>query len=103
MKKLAVIAALLPMVAAAQVDIVGTIPNQSGSKITFTGRQGDCPSGQLMVYAQEAGGKVGAIGCYKLVSDQFFVVWSDGDVYTYDLGAMTLSEEAKQYLNSGRR
>lgn len=100
MKKLVVLAAMLPMVAHAQVNIVGTIPNRDGGQITFLAHRGSCPEDQLVAYTNRSDGKVTLTGCYKYVSDKFFVLWSDGDLYTYDAEAFTLSEEARRYLKA---
>lgn len=103
MKKLIVLAALLPLVAYSQIAIIGSFDNKGGGKITFMGYQGECPEGQYMVYTHGANGKITSTGCYRYVSGQFFVAWDDGSVYTYDTAGFVLSEEAKQFANSERR
>jgi len=42
-------------------------------------------------------------GCYRMVSDQFFVVWSDGDIYTYPALNLIPSEEMRNYMNRNRK
>ena len=97
MKALAL--ALVSIPAMAQMpEIVATMPNRDDNKITFTSIQGSCPSGQLMAYAQYSGGKIGAVGCYQLIGDQVFVKWGDGDLYTYDLDSLILTEDFEKYM-----
>lgn len=95
---------LIPTVIAAQELplIVGSIPNRDNAKITFTTYQGDCKNNDKMVYTQADGGKVSLTGCYRMVGDSLFVIWSDGDIYTYELGNLVLSSEMDQYLRKAR-
>jgi hypothetical protein len=51
-----------------------------------------------MSYAQHSGGKVGMVGCYRIIGDQIFVKWADGDLYTYDFDSMIFTEEFRQHL-----
>jgi hypothetical protein len=92
----------LPL-SAQQIDIIGTIPNKDNNKITFTGHRGNCEEGSYMAYAQADGGRIGAFGCYRLVSDQLFVVWGDGDIYTYNVEDLTFTEEANKALQRNRK
>jgi len=79
--------------ALAAPEIIGVIPNKSGGVITFTTLRGDCPQGQLMVYTQSSGGKIELTGCFRVVSKQLFVIWADGDAYTYPVADVQFSEE----------
>ena len=87
--------------AVARPTIVGYIPNQAGSKITFTLQPGSCLNEQLVVFAQNEGGKVGAVGCYKLIDNELFVVWNDGDVYTYSFDNIVFARDFKDYIERG--
>jgi hypothetical protein len=98
------LAALIPMAAAQTTPtIIGTLPNRDNANITFTSIQGECPKDQYIVYTQADGGKISLYGCYRLVSDQFFVKWSDGDVYTYPSGNLILSDEFLNYMNRNKK
>ena len=92
---------LVPVLAVAQEMplIVGTLPNRDNSKITFTSYQGKCNKGDWLVYTQGDGGKVELTGCWRFVGDDMFVVWQDGDVYTYPFLGMTISSEMEAWLN----
>jgi hypothetical protein len=95
--------ALVSIPAVAQVpEIIATMPNRDNSKISFTSVQGNCETGQKLAYAQSDGGKIGIFGCYQLIGDQVFVKWSDGDVYTYDVGALTLTADFEAYMKKNK-
>ncbi len=83
--------------------ILGTIPNRDNNNITFTTVQSDCPENQYLVYAQSDGGRISLTGCYRLVSNQFFVKWVDGDVYTYPADNLIPSDEFLNYMNRNRK
>jgi hypothetical protein len=93
--------ALFPVLAVAQQmpPIMGYLPNRDNNKITFTTFQGECKQGNRVAYTQADGGKISEVGCYRLVGDEIFVVWAEGDVYTYPLGSVTLSSEMEAFLN----
>ena len=94
------LAALMPFAAAQErPTILGTLPNRDNANITFTTVQGDCPKDQYLVYTQADGGKISLMGCYRLVSNQFFVKWGDGDFYTYPADNMIPSDEFINYMN----
>jgi hypothetical protein len=97
----AAVLALVPVLAVAQEMplIVGTIPNRDNNRITFTTYQGDCKGNDKVVYTQADGGKVSAVGCYRIVGDSFFVVWPENDIYTYRMDSVTLSPEMEAFLN----
>lgn len=97
----AAVLALFPVLAVAQQvpPIMGWLPNRDNNKITFTTFQGDCKPGNRVVYTQADGGKVSELGCYRIVGDDLFVVWAEGDVYTYPLANVTLSSEMEAFLN----
>jgi hypothetical protein len=78
--------------------IVGTIPNRDNAKITFTTFKGDCTGNDRTVYTQKSGGKVVASGCYRVVGEEMFVIWADGEIYTYPFDAITLSPEMDKLL-----
>lgn len=88
----------IPMGIAQVPTILGTIPNRDNSKITFTTNQGECQKGEALAYAQFDGGKIGIMGCYRLIDSELFVRWSDGDVYTYHLDNLTFSPEFLDYV-----
>lgn len=104
-KRYTVLLAVLTPLGLAQEapTILGTLPNRDNSNITFTTIQGNCPQYQYMVYTQADGGKISMYGCYRMVSDQFFVVWSDGDIYTYPALNLIPSEEMRNYMNRNRK
>jgi hypothetical protein len=97
----AAVLAFLPMLAVAQEMplIVGTIPNRDNNRITFTTYKGECNGNDKVVYTQADGGKVSAVGCYRIVGDSFFVVWAENDIYTYRMDDVTLSPEMEAFLN----
>ena len=102
MKRIAVLA-LASMTAMAQMpEIIATMPNRDNSRITFTTIQGSCDTDQKLAYAQSNGGKISILGCYRLIGDQVFVKWSDGDVYTYDVNALTITAEFENYMKNKR-
>lgn len=86
--------------AAEQPFIVGTIENQDHAKITFTSYNGTCAEKRRVVYAQHNGGKIGVMGCWSISQSQIFVIWSDGDIYTYPLNALEISPEMSAYLKN---
>lgn len=99
----ALLAAWMPFAAAQEMPtILGTLPNRDNANITFTFIQGSCPKGQYMAYAQSDGGRISLYGCYRVVSDQLFVAWSDGDLYTYSFNSLILSEEMLNYLKRNK-
>jgi hypothetical protein len=103
MKRLLLLA-LVSMPALAQMpEIMATMPNRDNSKITFTTIRGSCDEGERLNYAQGDGGKIMFLGCYRLVGDQVFVRWADGDVYTYDWENLTLTKEFLDYLGKRRK
>jgi hypothetical protein len=99
MKLAALILGTVTAVAVAQTPtILATLPNQGGGKITFTSeRSANCKPDQLLAYAQNKGGKVELTGCYRLIGEEVFVVWSDGDVYTYPFDSLQISKEMERY------
>ena len=92
---------LVSFAVAREPTIIGYVPNRANSKITFTTDRGSCQDGQHLAYTQNDGGRIGFVGCYRLIDGELFVVWSDGDVYTYDFSAMVFSEEFKNYIQKG--
>ena len=92
--------ALVPAVAMAQEvpPILGTIPNRDNNKITFTMYAGECKGNDRVVFTQADGGKVTGYGCYRLVGDDLFVVWQEGDVYTYSFDSLQLSTDMQEFL-----
>jgi hypothetical protein len=104
MKRMILAMFLIPTTIAAQnmPIIVGTVPNRDNSKITFTTYQGDCKNNDRVVYAQADGGKVGMTGCYRIVGEELFVIWSDGEIYTYPWATLTLSREMDKFLRESR-
>jgi hypothetical protein len=77
--------------------ILATLPNQGGGKITFTSEQSaSCKPDQLFAYAQNKGGRIELTGCYRLIGEEVFVVWSDGDVYTYPIESLQISRELER-------
>jgi hypothetical protein len=92
--------ALIPAIAVAQEvpPILGTIPNRDNNKITFTTLQGECKPQDRLVYTQADGGKISAMGCYRMVGDDLFVVWASGDVYSYDIGELRLSSDMQEFM-----
>jgi hypothetical protein len=102
--KRAFVLALIPALAIAQdmPFVVGTIPNKGNAKITFTTYKGDCQGRDWVVYTQEDGGRVALTGCYQLVGDELFVIWSDGDFFTYPWRAMTLNPDMAAFLKRNR-
>lgn len=102
MKKILLAALLWAPIAAAQVPtIVGHVPNRAGSKITFTTDRGSCKENQFLAYTQNDGGRVGFLGCYRIIDSEIFVVWSDGDVYTYEFSSLVFSREFLEYVERG--
>jgi hypothetical protein len=95
---------LIPALATAEQMplIVGTVPNRDNAKITFTTYQGDCKGNDRVVYTQADGGQVTLTGCYRIVGYNLFVVWSDGDIYTYPWVNLTLSREMDKFLRESR-
>ena len=94
MKIAALILATLSIVAAAQeATIIGTMRNKGNGLITFTSVKGSCPDNQRVVYIRNEGGKVEITGCFSLVDDQLFVLWKDGDLYTYPVEAISFTPE----------
>jgi hypothetical protein len=96
--------AALPLLASAQntPTILATIPNNDGGKITFTSVKGQCPEDQSMVYTQGKNGKVSLTGCYRLIDSEMFVLWADGDVYTYPFASLTFSQEMIDYAQKSK-
>lgn len=97
------IATTMLLLAAELPVILGTIPNRDQAKITFTTTEGNCKDGEKLVYTQADGGKVTLTGCYRIVGDQLFVVWRDGDIYTYDFASLELSGEMQRYIEERKR
>ena len=102
MKKILLAALLWSPLAVAQVPTsVGHVPNRAGSKITFTTDRGSCKDNQFLAYTQNDGGRVGFTGCYRVIDSEIFVIWSDGDVYTYAFSSLVFSQEFRQYIERG--
>lgn len=104
MQKVMAYLAIIPSVVMAQELplIIGTMPNKDNAKITFTTYQGECKGNDKVVFTQADGGKVMLTGCYRLVGDDLFVVWSDGDIYTYPVENLVFSSDAQKYLRNSR-
>ena len=104
MKRMILAMFLIPTAIAAQNVplVVGTIPNRDNSKITFTTYKGQCTNNDWVVYAQADGGKISLTGCYRVVGEELFVIWSDGEIYAYPWANLTLSSEMDQYLRRSR-
>ena len=83
--------------------IIVHVPNRAGSKITFTTERGSCGENQMLVYSQSEGGKMGFTGCYRLIDSELFVIWADGDVYTYAFNSLVFTEEFKDYFARGEK
>jgi hypothetical protein len=104
MKRTMMVMWLIPAIAVAQdvPHILGTLPNRDNAKITFTMIQGDCKKDDRMVFTQADGGQITTTGCYRIVGDDLFVIWKDGDIYTYPIDRLTFSLEMDAYLRKGR-
>lgn len=102
MKRLALLALISTTAYAQTVNIIGYIPNRDNNRITFTNYKGNCPDGNKVVYTQHDGGKIGAVGCFQMIDDQLFVIWNDGDIYTYSIDAFVVSDEFRKYMEKNR-
>lgn len=109
MKKLLAIALCVVSVAAIaqrMPTIIGYVKNKANGEITFTTEQGHCnrDSG-LLAYIRDNGGRIAMVGCWRMVDSEVFVVWSDGDLFSYGGDAIQFTEEWLRYSerNSGSR
>jgi hypothetical protein len=92
--------ALLSTTAVAQnFSIIGYIRNQAGGEITLSTESLSCKEGERAAFIRSQGGKVSLFGCWRLIQDQIWIRWSDGDVYAYDLGNLITTPEFDRYIS----
>ena len=84
------LAAMCGTVAAQMPLIIGHIPTQGG-KIVMGSEPCDNSSSRYAGYLQNTNGKIVQPLCWEMVDDQIFVAYSDGDLYTYPVGAVRFS------------
>lgn len=89
------LALLIGTVTAAETPpIVGTIANRAGGQIVLTMRStSDCAKKEaVFVYTRDEGGKVSAVGCWKVDGESIWVFWADGEIYEYPAASIEWSE-----------
>ena len=98
MKKLIALLLLLVSLPSAATDIA-YLRNRAGGVMTFT--DASCYNRNLPlamhVYTVSPGGETG-IGCWTYEDARFWVVWSDGTIYSYPLQDVTLSAPMQKEL-----
>ena len=102
MKKIIAILALLAsgsVLAQDRPTIIGSMKNKENGQIVFTTDQGQCQEGSLLTYIEGSGGKIYMVGCWRKVNNKVFVVWSDGDIFSYDIENMNFTREWMEYSN----
>lgn len=99
MRKLFLFFALFCSVAAAQErpTIIGYIPNRASGQITLTGELCSDSKDQMLVFIRDDGGKLSTTGCWRLIDSSVIVRWADGDVYSYDVGAVIFTDEFNEW------
>lgn len=99
MRKLFLSLAAFCSVAVAQQapKIIGFIPNRADGQITLTNEVCANAKDQLLVFVKDDGGKLSLVGCWKLIDSNVMVRWSDGDVYSYDVGAVIFTPEFDEW------
>lgn len=79
--------------------VVGHIANQAGGQITLTMRTSKKCAQQeaVFAYVRDPGGRISLIGCWKMHGEDVFVFWDDGDVFSYPLESVQMTEEWLRY------
>jgi hypothetical protein len=80
--------------------IVGHIANQAGGQITLTMRTSKKCAQQEAVFAyiRDPGGRISLIGCWKMQGEDIFVFWDDGDVFSYPLDSLQMTDDWLRYM-----
>jgi len=101
-KKLLAIALCVVSVAAIAQQmptIIGHMRNNDNGQIVFTTEQGQCKDGTRLTYIEGSGGKIYLVGCWRKTDNKIFVVWSDGDIFSYDIDNLNFTREWMDYSN----
>ena len=80
--------------------LIGTIENKAGGQIMFTSRPCPREKDKRFVFIRDQGGQVSAAGCWVYKDRLFWVFWSDGDVFSYDLDAFEPTPDFEAYLET---
>lgn len=87
--------AFLSTIAAAQSPpvMVGEMLMQERGKLVLSSETCDNGSSQWVGFLQDRNGKILLPLCWTFVEDRVFVVYGDGDRYTYDLANIQFTPE----------
>ena len=80
-------------------SIIGHIRNEAGGEITLSTESLNCKPDERGAFIRSKGGKIDLLGCWKLIQDQIWIRWADGDIYAYDLGALITTPEFDRYIS----
>lgn len=101
-KKIIAILALLAsgsVLAQQPPTIIGHINNRDNGQIVFTTDQGQCNDGTRLAYIEDDGGKIYTVGCWRKTDNKIFVVWSSGEIFSYNIEKMNFTREWMDYSN----
>jgi|SanBayMetagenome_1026888.scaffolds.fasta_scaffold206407_2 hypothetical protein len=80
-------------------NIIGHIPTQGG-KIVLGSEFCDAKQERFFGFLQDKSGRITQNLCWKMVDDQVFVAYADGDVYTYPVASVQFTEAFDIWMNS---
>jgi len=86
-------------VAQEKPNIMGSIPNKGNGQIIFTSVPCTKDTGNV-VYIHDPSGKISLTGCWTLIDTNIFVKWSDGDIYSYPVGAINFTDAYNEWYNN---
>jgi hypothetical protein len=102
MRKLFLLFAAFCSVAVAQSvpTVIGFIPNRASGQITLTSETCKGSTDERFVFVKDDGGKLSLTGCWKMIDSDVIVRWSDGDVYSYDVGMVVFTPAFNEWYKN---
>lgn len=99
-KWLIVLAALCGTAVAQEMpQVIGYIPTQGG-KVVLGSAFCDDASSKHIGYLQSDGGKIVQPLCWDMIDDEVFVVYADGDRYTYPFSSVRFTAAFDAWFNN---
>lgn len=83
--------------------IIGHIVNKDLGQITFTTSQCAKSPDRKVVFVRDSGGKISLQGCWVMVEEEVWVLWNDGDLYSYPIAAIQFSPQFDAWYESRNR
>lgn len=79
---------------------IGHLTNKDGGQIIFTNEQCATDESRRIVFIKQKTGKISLHGCWSLIDSEIFVLWDDGELYSYPVGAVVFNPEYENWYQS---